>query len=292
GVHALFTIAGRSDAPGCNVAQPNFATELAADNVVFRIPTPLYGLGLVESTPDANLRAAFAANATLKTQLGVSGHFNTNPNDGTITRFGWKAQNKSLMLFSGEAYNVEMGVTNEVFPNEREDDPACQFNGTPEDSISLDRIGNVTSPASAHASDTMNFAMFSRLLAAPTQITSAAATRGEAVFNAVGCQTCHVTTQVTGKSTVTALNNVAYRPFSDFALHDMGQALNDRVTQGGANGRDWRTAPLWGLGQRLFFLHDGRTSDLAAAIAIHQSQGSEANGVMARFNQLSRQDTA
>ena len=70
----------------------------------------------------------------------------------------------------------------------------------------------------------------------------------------------------------------------------MGQALNDRITQGDANGNDWRTAPLWGVGQHLFFLHDGRTSDLAAAISIHQSRGSEANAVMDRYNQLSRQD--
>ena len=131
GVHALFVISGRSDAPGCRIAQPDFAAQLANDNVVFRIPTPLYGLGLVENTPDANLRAAFAANAALKASLGTSGRFNHSGNDGSIMRSSWKTQNKSLMMFSGEAYNVEQGVTNEVFPNEREDDPACQFNATP-----------------------------------------------------------------------------------------------------------------------------------------------------------------
>lgn len=120
GVHDLFVITGRSDAPGCQISQPDFTAALAADNVVFRIPTPLFGLGLVEATPDANRRAAFDANAALKTQFGVSGHFNTSGNDGTITRFGWKAQNKSLLIFTGEAYNVEQGVTNELFPNERE----------------------------------------------------------------------------------------------------------------------------------------------------------------------------
>ena len=66
--------------------------------------------------------------------MGISGEFNRSGNDGTITRFGWKAQNKSLLIFAGEAYNVEQGVTNELFPNERETDPSCQYNATPEDS--------------------------------------------------------------------------------------------------------------------------------------------------------------
>ncbi len=95
-----------------------------------------------------------------------------------------------------------------------------------------------------------------------------ATTRGPlAVFNDLGCQGCHVAAQTTGKSAIPSLNAVTYFPFSDFALHDMGGALNDGITQGNANGRDWRTAPLWGLGQRLFFLHDGRADTLDQAIA-------------------------
>ena len=116
GVHGLFTIAGRDDAPGCNLLQPDFARQLAFNNVVFRIPTPVFGLGLVENTPDATLRASLAATRDARYRLGVGGRFNTNGNDGTITRFGWKAQNKSLLIFAGEAYNVEQGVTNEAIP--------------------------------------------------------------------------------------------------------------------------------------------------------------------------------
>ncbi|MHB1206665.1 MAG: di-heme oxidoredictase family protein [Rhodospirillaceae bacterium] len=290
GVHDLFVISGRSDAPGCQITQPDFATEQAANNVIFRIPTPLFGLGLVEATPDANLTSAFAANAALKAQLGVSGHFNHSGNDGTITRFGWKAQNKSLLIFTGEAYNVEQGVTNELYPNERE--PACPFNAMPEDGTTLDTIANVTSPASAHASDSLNIATMMKLMAPPAVVPTAAAQRGEKVFSDLGCQTCHVATQTTGRSTTAALSNVTYHPYSDFALHDMGRGLNDRITQGEANGADWRTAPLWGLGQRLFFLHDGRTNDLVAAITAHASQGSEANGVITRFNALARDQMA
>lgn len=292
GVHALFTITGRSDAGACRITQPNFTAELAADNVVFRIPTPLYGLGLVENTPDANLRAAFNAQAALKDSLGVSGHFNISGNDGSIMRFGWKAQNKSLMLFSGEAYNVEQGVTNEVFPNEREDEATCQLNATPEDGVPFETTLNALSAASAASSDTANVTMFSRLLAAPTPIPSAAAARGEQVFSRIGCHSCHTPTQTTARSEIESLDRVTYRPYSDFALHNMGQRLNDRVTQGDANGADWRTAPLWGLGQRVFFLHDGRTTDLVTAITAHASQGSEANAVIGNFNALSRQDMA
>src|SRR5207253_8560508 len=134
GVHDLYTITGRTDAPaGCNLKQPDFATELAKNNVVFRIPTPLFGLGLVEDVPDNNLVAAQNQNKKLMDTLGiVAGKFNHSGNDGTITRFGWKAQNKSLLIFAGEAYNVEQGVTNELFPNKRDDTLACQVKKTPE----------------------------------------------------------------------------------------------------------------------------------------------------------------
>jgi hypothetical protein len=84
GVHSLFVITGRSDAVGCNIAQPNFAAELARNNVVFRIPTPVFGLGLVENVSDGTLEAALAANAQQKRALGISGRFNRNGNDGTI----------------------------------------------------------------------------------------------------------------------------------------------------------------------------------------------------------------
>jgi len=74
--------------------------------------------------------------------------------------------------------------------------------------------------------------------------------------------------------------------YSDLLLHDMGAGLSDGVSQGEAGPREFRTAPLWGLGQRIFFLHDGRASDLITAIRAHQSLGSEANAVVNRFNNL------
>jgi hypothetical protein len=287
GVHDLFVITGRKDAPGCGIAQPDFATQLWNNNVIFRIPTPVFGAGLVENTPDANLQAALSAQRRLAFVLGISGEFNRTGNDGTITRFGWKAQNKSLLIFSGEAYNVEQGVTNEAFPNEREDDPDCQFNGLPEDGTNLTPAEAGSSPASAFSSDVVNFAAFMRLSAAPTPAGATASTaNGFTVFQNIGCQACHIVSQTTAKSRFTGQSGQTFQPFSDFAVHAMG-ALGDGISQGNANGQEFRSAPLWGLGQRIFFLHDGRTSNLIAAIEAHSSIGSEANGVIRNFNALS-----
>src|SRR6202043_4267215 len=90
--------------------------------------------GLVEDTPDSTLQANLAATQSQRGALGIRGRFNTSGNDGTIMKFGWKAQNKSLSIFAGEAYNVEMGITNDVMSNERNLVKGCQFNPTPEDS--------------------------------------------------------------------------------------------------------------------------------------------------------------
>jgi CxxC motif-containing protein (DUF1111 family) len=277
GVHDLYTIQGRTDAHGCTLAQPPFTTELSYGNVIFRIPTPTFGLGLVENTPDAALQASLAATASTRNQFGIGGAFNTSGNDGTVTRFGWKAQNKSLLIFAGEAYNVEQGVTNEAFPNERNTTTGCVFNATPEDpSVILN--GNHSSPnfgttigtVSEMSADVVNFAAFMRLLGPPTPATpTSSTTNGSNLFNSVGCALCHTASLTTAASIFTGMSNVTYHPYSDFALHHMGAGLADGISQGGAGPDQFRTAPLWGLGQRLFFLHDGRTADLMQAIQLH-----------------------
>jgi CxxC motif-containing protein (DUF1111 family) len=295
GVHDLFTIAGRSDAPGCTLAQPNFATALSTSNVIFRTPTPLFGLGLVEATPDATLQANLAATASARAALKIGGVFNTSGNDGTITRFGWKAQNKSLLIFAGEAYNVEQGVSNESFPNERSAVAGCVFNGSPEDSTNLlnqnassPNFGTGIGTESEMSSDVVNFAAFIRLSAPAAPAPSTASTlNGANQFNTIGCNLCHSPSLTTGPSIFTGMSNVTYNPYSDFALHSMGTGLADGIHQGAAGANQFRTAPLWGLGQRLFFLHDGRTSDLIEAIQAHSSSGSEATLVIRKFNALS-----
>jgi len=291
GVHGLYTIAGRTDAMGCNLAQPDFAREVAHDNVIFRIPTPVFGLGLLEAVDDDALIANLAQNSYGKYSDGITGAFNRSGNDGTITRFGWKAQNKSLLVFAGEAYNVEQGVSNELFPNERATAPGCQFNANPEDA---------TDTTTGGAPDTTLFAAFMRLSAAPAATTSTAAElRGKTLFGTsadpgIGCVSCHSDTLRTGSSRYTNMSNVDIHPYTDLALHHMGNGLADHVQQGGASGDQFRTAPLWGLGKRIFFLHDGRATPanggLVTAILAHSSRGSEAKKVIRRFANLPASD--
>jgi CxxC motif-containing protein (DUF1111 family) len=310
-VHAVFVISGRSDAPGCNIAQPDFTP--AGDpltgkggnpNIIFRIPTPLFGTGLIESIPDSAILANMAANASLKSALGIHGHpnahlsgnVNRSGNDGTITRFGWKAQNKSLLLFSGEAYNVEMGITNEIFPQERDETPSCLLNATPENTQTFTPAAG--SPASAVLPDIQGFANFMRMLAPPAPAPQSPATEnGRAVFERVGCASCHTPSLKTGRAIASgsatkpsaALSNQTVNLYSDLLLHHMGEGLADGITQGAAGPDEFRTAPLWGVGQRVFFLHDGRTSNLVEAINAHRSYGSEANGVVRDFQRLPTQ---
>jgi CxxC motif-containing protein (DUF1111 family) len=116
--------------------------------------------------------------------------------------------------------------------------------------------------------------------------------QGRKLFGDVGCAMCHTPTLRTGKSSVAALQGKDANLYSDLALHNMGPGLADEVSQGNATGDEFRTAPLWGLGKRIFFLHDGRTKDLIEAIQGHASSGngryvpSEANQVVGQYNQL------
>ncbi len=275
GVKALFTISGRSDASGCQMAQPDFTN---TGNLSFRIPTPIFGAGLIEAIPDSAIVANLKSNGGLKAVFGISGRVNTTGNDGTVTRFGWKAQNKSLAIFSGEAYNVEQGVSNELFPNERDDTAGCQYMGTPNDQTDM---------TSGHIGDVLQFAIFGRYLAPPQPGPSNASTNSGAVlFNGIGCALCHTPTLTTGLSSTAALSNKAANLYSDLAVHNMGSGLADGIAQGAAGGYEFRTAPLWGLGKRIFFLHDGRTSDLLQAIEAHSSGGSEANVSIGLFDRL------
>jgi CxxC motif-containing protein (DUF1111 family) len=291
GVHNLFVITGHPDAAGCTIKQEDFEKQIRNRNIIFRIPTPTFGAGLIEQVSDGAIVANLAASSTTKASLGISGRVNRNGNDGTVTRFGWKAQNKSLLLFSGEAYNVEMGITNELFQQERDETPSCQFATVPNDvTPSVRQIGAIE-----------NFANFQRFLAPPrpspdTPGGSLSIARGRQQFTNVGCALCHTPTLKTGNTTVGALRNQSANLFSDVALHAMGPGLADDILQGAARGDEFRTSPLWGLGQRIFFLHDGRTKDLLEAIGAHRSDGnsrfgpSEANAVINKFNGLDEHD--
>src|SRR5262249_19853816 len=160
-------------------------------------------------------------------------------------------QNPSLMLFSGEAYNVEMGVTNELFPTERSQTKGCQFNPTPEDHPDFEGV----------VSAVQHFTDFMRFLAPPKPSPDTPSiANGRNLFSPVRCAWCHTLLMKTRDSDMDVLSNTTANLFSDLLLHNMGTDLADHVQQGNASGNEFRTAPLWGLGQRLFFLHDGRTT--------------------------------
>ena len=312
GVHQLWTVRGITNDPtltNCQLTQPDFATEYANGNLAFRIPLQMLGLGLIESIQDREILAHQTATATARAALGIGGHPNRSGNDGTITRFGWKGQNKSIAMFSGEAYNVEMGITNEMFPTATEEDPGCQGPEKPEPNdvtrTDTDDLGNEFFNNPLHIlADWMQFMLLMRFTdgPAPDPNPSASAIRGRALFETTGCALCHTPTMQTAPVMQSAvLENRPVNLFSDLMLHHMGANLADNIIQGQAGPDEFRTTPLWGVGQRIFFLHDGRTTDLLQAIAAHSSSASapdpkhsipaypasEANAVINRFNSLS-----
>jgi CxxC motif-containing protein (DUF1111 family) len=312
GVHNLFVVSGRSDAGGCAITQPSFSPagnpttgQGGNPNIIFRIPTPVFGAGLIEAIPDSAILANMSNNEAHNNQAGVHGHANSilggntnlSANDGTITRFGWKAQNKSLLMFAGEAYNVEMGISNQLFPQERDETAACRpVPSTPEDTNNFPPPSGET--AVAELSDIEAFADFMRMLAPPVPAPATPSTvNGRAVFISVGCADCHTPSFTTGAAIASgsarnpspALSGQQANLYSDLLVHHMGEGLADGITQGAAGPDEFRTAPLWGLGERVFFLHDGRTSNLLTAIQAHRSPGSEANGIVQQFNSLGQQ---
>jgi CxxC motif-containing protein (DUF1111 family) len=307
GVHQMFTISNRTDAPGCTtMVQPDFSAQQQSNDIIFRQVTPTFGEGLMELIQESDIIANMNSNQTLKQSLGISGHPNYSDDDGTITRFGWKAQNKSLLYFSGEAYTVEEGVSDEAFPSENDETiPSClppfpvppgtnKTKGVPDDRMDSGEAPKI--PVN-FPGDLERFSLFMRFLAPPTPVPPTQSTsNGLVQFNTIGCNMCHTNSFTTPKSTIAALSNVQANLFSDLLVHDMGPADADNVSQGNATGDQFRTAPLWGIGQRYFFMHDGRTQDIVQAIEDHFSLGngtypnSEANQVINNFNALHAKD--
>jgi CxxC motif-containing protein (DUF1111 family) len=320
-VHQLFTVVGRTDVGTSNctnaVLPPiDFESEYRRGNTRFRIPLQLFGLGIIDGIQDREILGRHDATAAIRQQLGIQGVPNRSGNDGTIARFGWKAQNKSIAIFAGEAYNVEMGVTNDLFTQATDETVACNVDKSePNDITRTDpddsRNQGYGNPRHILA-DWLQFALFMRFLDAPKPTEpSGSALRGRQLFGTgpanpgVGCVACHTAQMVTPpRSETAALQNVTANLYSDLLIHHMGKGLADDITRGLATGDMFRTTPLWGLGQRFFFLHDGRTSDLLQAIRAHRSQAapcadassstcygpSEANTVMDNFEALGNRD--
>ena len=259
---------------GIDVARGCLGETVPSDaNVVAkRKSTPLFGLGLVDHVPDETLRTLAAGQPP-----GVAGQVSivTDAASGAtrVGRFGWKAQVATLLTFSADAYLNEMGITSPIFTEE---------NAPGGDKQRLKLCDNVADPED-DGTGVAAFADFMTMLAAPPRgVINASVQRGAQVFERIGCAICHVPQLKTGRSAIAALNNVWFAPYSDFLLHDMDK-LGDGIEQGTANGRQMRTAPLWGLRVRTRFLHDGRSSTLQAAIGEHAGQGEAARAAFAKL---------
>ena len=231
--------------------------------VTRRRTTPLFGLGFVDATPDATFIALAAQQAARNPATAGRVALVTNFVAGTRTvgKFGWKAQVPSLFQFAGDAYLNEMGITTAEFPNENCANGNCN-----------DLTRNPAPGLNDNGDGVRRLTDFMLMLGAPSRgLITADVTAGEQVFRQLACNECHVPNLTTGSHPNAALSNKIYSPYSDFLLHDMG-ALGDGIVQGDANGRELRTAPLWGLRAQRSFLHDGRANNINDAITAHDGQ--------------------
>lgn len=258
----------------------------AANVIALRIALPIFGDGLVEAIPDATILALAKAEhgdrgavAQLSSSGllpiisagGVAGRANIvlDPasNHEHVGRFGWKAQQATLLAFAGLAYRDENGITNDLFPGELKTglDPATFADCAP-----VGPVEDVVDPGTGiRAID--DFANFMRTLAPPPRgPVGVQEQRGEGVFRAAGCASCHVPTLLTGPNDNPALDRRPVPLFSDLLLHDVG--TGDGIPQDGAGANEIKTPPLWGLRFRHALLHDGRAGSLADAIAAHHRQ--------------------
>ncbi len=246
-----------------------------------RASIPLFGVGLVEAIADETLLAL--EDPFDRDRDGISGRAAVIVDQATgqrrVGRFGWKAQIATLLTFSGDAYTNEMGITNDVFPDEPRGGISearlreCDKLKDPEDVVDP-RTGR-------RAID--NFEAFMKFLAPPPRGTITEEVRiGEQVFAEVGCASCHVPTLTTGANASASLNRKTLAPFSDFLLHELG--TGDGIEQGAAEPDEIRTPALWGLRLRRPLLHDGSAATISEAVRRH---GGEAAGVMERYNKAS-----
>ena len=252
------------------IAELGFACDLPrgpparANLISLRNAPALYGLGLVDSIPDAVIRAGAVDKGDVNGRVNLVRDLEGKDHVG---RFGWKADTATLEQFVGEAFRNELGITNPLAPLDLVASPGCRSGKA----TALDDDGTLVAAVTAYLA----------ALPAPTSRASDAEERGETLFSAVGCADCHTPALRSSAGEVPL--------YSDLLLHDMGPLLNDNVIEGSANGADWRTTPLWGLGTRQRFLHDGRAVSVREAILVHGGEGSAA---VERFRRSSADDQA
>jgi len=267
-----------------HACQPKVPAE--ANVFARRVPIPAFGAGLVEAIPDETLLAL--ADPDDRNGDGIRGRaaivIDRATGDRRVGRFGWKAQHATLRAFSGDAYRNEMGITNELFPDELvpgvspEQLRLCDPTPDPED----------RPDPRTHLTALDNFEAFLRFLAPPPRGTiDDAARAGELLFSTVGCAQCHVAVLQTGSSRNPLFDRRPVRAYSDFLLHDIG--TGDSIPQASALPNELRTPALWGLRVRRPLLHDGSASTPEEAIRRH---GGEARDTRGRFEQLTDTERA
>ncbi|HKY23503.1 MAG TPA: di-heme oxidoredictase family protein [Vicinamibacterales bacterium] len=259
---------------------------LPADTNVFarRVPIPLFGAGLVEAIPDETLRSLEDPND--RNGDGVSGRagviVDIDTGERRVGRFGWKSQHATLITFGADAYRNEMGITNDIFPQE------SAFGVTPEQMRLCDPFSDpedIRDPKTRRRGID-NFASFMRFLAPVARETVTDQIRaGEQIFATIGCATCHVPSLDTGPNANPLFNLKTVALFSDLLLHDVG--TGDGIRQGAAEPNEIRTPALWGLRFRRPLLHDG-TATLDEAIRRHAREAELARQGFERLNDADR----
>ena len=258
-----------------------------------RVAQQMIGLGLLEAIPDADILAH--ADPDDRDGDGISGKPNwvwsLETEQLALGRFGWKAGAPTVLQQSVEAAAGDMGLGSKMIPKRAGDCTEAQ-------SVCLGAPhgGTRKNPGHEFKWQLMKLtAFYARNLGVPKrrQATSGSVLLGRKIFREIGCAACHVPSYTTGKATDPHLSNQKIWPYTDLLLHDMGEGLADNRPEGRANGREWRTAPLWGIGLtrvvngHTYFLHDGRARNLTEAIVWH---GGEAQASRSAFVGLSRKD--
>jgi CxxC motif-containing protein (DUF1111 family) len=224
----------------------------AANLISVRNAPPLYGLGLIDRIPDAVIRASAASSAT----KGRAHIVRDALGNERVGRFGWKADTATLEQFVGEAFRNELGITNPIAPI----DLVSAGSGCGgQASATLDDDGSVVRAVTAYIGS----------MPPPPSKVGPQHRAGQLLFSTIGCAACHTPTL--------SANGIDVPLYSDLLLHDLGPAMDDRVVQGEATGKDWRTTPLWGLGMRARLLHDGRATSVPDAILAHDGEAAAAS---------------
>lgn len=272
----LFSIPGHA----CQAIIPDDATIIAR-----RIPIPVFGDGLVEAIPDETIRAL--EDPFDRDGDGVTGRaaiiVDVATQERRVGRFGWKAQQASLLTFGAAAYRDEMGITNDLFPLEL-------ATGVTADRMRLcdpiQGVEDLIDPATRRRGID-NFASFMKFLA-PVERgpVSDQARAGEQIFAALQCTTCHVPSLTTGPSANPLFDRKAVPLYSDLLLHDIG--TGDGLPQAAASAEEMRTPALWGLRLRRPLLHDGSAATIEEAIARHRNEAERARSLFDRLDEAQR----